>query len=86
MSNENYHKMSIWLRTTGWEMYEKLRFDHTTKYGLYKPESVRESGTQKPLWDIEIQTDHLDKTKGQLTKIIILGICGSSWSQRGNLK
>ena len=42
-----------------WELCRKLKFDHTTKWYLQKPESTLENETLKILWDFEIQTDHL---------------------------
>ena len=37
------------------ELGKKLKFDHTTKWYMHKPESVRENETYKILWDFEIQ-------------------------------
>ena len=41
-----------------WELCKKLKFHHTTKWYMHKPESVLENETHKILWDFEIQTDH----------------------------
>ena len=41
-----------------WELSKKLKFDHTTKWYMYKLESVLEKQTHKILWSFEIQTDH----------------------------
>ena len=41
-----------------WELYKKLKFDHTNKWYMHNPESVLENETHKLLWDFEIQTDH----------------------------
>ena len=35
----------------------RLKFDHTNKTYVHKPESVLENETQRILWDFEIQTD-----------------------------
>ena len=40
-----------------WESCKRLKFDHTTKGYMHKPESFREK--HKILWDFEIQTDYL---------------------------
>ena len=42
-----------------WELCKKLKFDHTKKSYMHKPESVLENKTHKLHWDFEIQTDHL---------------------------
>ena len=41
-----------------WKMSKELKFDHTTKWYMPKPESVQENETLKVLWAIEIQTNH----------------------------
>ena len=41
-----------------WELCKKLKFDHTTKKYMHKPESVFENEKHQILWDFEIQTDH----------------------------
>ena len=42
-----------------WELCKKMKSDHTSKWYIHKPESIRENETQRILWDFEIQTDHL---------------------------
>ena len=42
-----------------------LKFDHTTKQYMQKPESVLENETHKILWDFDIQTDHLNLPRRQ---------------------
>ena len=42
-----------------WELYKRLKFDHTAKWYMHKPESILENETHKILWDLEIQRDHL---------------------------
>ena len=46
-----------------WELYKKLKFDHTDKWYMHNPESFQENGTHKILRDFEIQTDHLISTR-----------------------
>ena len=46
-----------------WELCKKLKFDHTNKWYMHSPESVRENKTHKLLWDFDIQTDHLISTR-----------------------
>ena len=41
------------------ELCKKLKFDHTTKWYMHKPESVLENETHRILWYFEIQTDQL---------------------------
>ena len=42
-----------------WELYKKLKFEHTTKWYMHKLESILENEMHKILWDFEIQTDPL---------------------------
>ena len=49
-----------WVRKViHWELCKKLKFDHTNKWCIHKPESVLENETHKFLWDFDIQTNHL---------------------------
>ena len=41
------------------DLCKRLKFDHTTKWYMHKPESVLENKIHKNLWDFEIKTDHL---------------------------
>ena len=41
-----------------WEFCKSLKFDHTTKLYIHKPESVPEHETHKILWNFYVQTDH----------------------------
>ena len=40
-----------------WELCKKLKFDHTTKWYMYKQESALKNEMLKLLWDLEIQMD-----------------------------
>ena len=42
-----------------WEMYKKLKFDHTNKWFMHNPAAVLENDTHKLLWDFDIQMDPL---------------------------
>ena len=42
-----------------WEMYKKIKFDHTNKWYMHNPAPVLENNTHKRPWDFDIQTDHL---------------------------
>ena len=42
-----------------WELFKRLRFDHTTKWYVQNPESVLKNATQKVLKYFEIQTEQL---------------------------
>ena len=56
---KEYKPRNDWVgKVIHWELYKKLRFDHTTKWYLHKPELVRENETHKFWGDFEIQTDH----------------------------
>ena len=45
------------------ELCKKLKFDHTTEWYMYKPESVVENKMHKLLWNFEVLTDHLIPTR-----------------------
>ena len=42
-----------------WEICRKFQFDHTNKWYMHNPASVRENDTHKLLWDFNIQTYQL---------------------------
>ena len=42
-----------------WEMYMKLKFDHTNKWYKHNPGFVHVNDTLRLLWDFDIWTDHL---------------------------
>ena len=46
-----------------WELCKKFKYDHTNKLYMDNLESVQENGTNKLLWDFEIQTDHVISAK-----------------------
>ena len=39
------------------ELSKKLKFEHTTKWYIHKPESVLENKMHKMLWDFEVPSD-----------------------------
>ena len=59
-AQKEYKARPDWVeKVIHWELCKKLKFDHTTKCYMHKPESVPENETHKILWDFEIKTDHL---------------------------
>ena len=40
-----------------WKLCKRLKFDHTNKWYIHKPEPVQENETPKIFWDFEIQTE-----------------------------
>ena len=40
-----------------------FNFAHMNEWYIHNPESVLENETHKILWDFELQTDHLIKTR-----------------------
>ena len=42
-----------------WEMYKKLKIDHTDKWYMHNPAPVQENDTHNLQWDFDIHTDHL---------------------------
>ena len=45
------------------EMCKKFKFDHANKWYMHKPAHVLENDAHKPLWEFDIQTDHLIPTR-----------------------
>ena len=41
-----------------WELCKRLKFYHTNKWYVYKPDSILENETHNILWDFEIETGH----------------------------
>ena len=46
-----------------WELCKKFKFDHKSKWYVHNTESVLKNEMYKPLWDFDIQTDHLISTR-----------------------
>ena len=55
--------MNGWGKVVDKELCKILKFDHSTKWCIHKPESVRENDIYNILWDSEIQIDHLISTR-----------------------
>ena len=50
----------VWVwKMINWELCKELKFDHTTKWYMQKPESVLKNQTHQIPWDFGIQTDYL---------------------------
>ena len=59
MVQKEYKTRHNWVgKVTYWKLCKRLKFNHTSKWYMHKPESVLENGTHKILWDFEIQMDH----------------------------
>ena len=58
-------------RLIHWELCNELKFDHTNKWYMHKPETVLENETLKILWDFKIQTDHVIQAKRPNLVIVI---------------
>ena len=56
--NEYKIKYVLLGKVIHWELYKKLKFEHTTKSLKHKPERVMENETHNLFWDFEIRTDH----------------------------
>ena len=57
---KEYKTRHDWMRMViHWELCKKMKFDHTTKWYMHKPESVLENEPHKILWNFEIQTHYL---------------------------
>ena len=53
-TNKAYDYMS---KVIHWELCKKYKFDHTKKWYMHNPESIRENETHRRFRDFEIQTD-----------------------------
>ena len=59
LAQKKYKGRLDWVRkVNNWELCKRLKFDHTTKWYMHKPESVLENRIHKILLDFEIQMDH----------------------------
>ena len=57
---QEYKARHDWVgKVVHWELYKKVKFNHTHKWYMQNPASVLENDTHKLLWDFDIQTDHL---------------------------
>ena len=54
-----------------WKVCKKLKFDHTTKWYVHKPESALKNETHKIFMDFEIQTADLNSARRPYLSIII---------------
>ena len=59
LAQKEYKIIHDWVRKgIQWELCKKLKFEHTTKWYIHRPESVLENETHKLSRDFEVQTDH----------------------------
>ena len=64
LAQKEYKTIHDWVKKViHWELCKKLKFDHTTKWYMHKPESIQKNETHKILWDFETQTNHLIPTR-----------------------
>ena len=60
LAQKEYKTRHDWVgKVIPMELFKKLKFGHTAKWHMHKPESVLKKRTHKILWDFEMQTDHL---------------------------
>ena len=60
LEQKEYKTRDDWVgKVIHWELCKKLKFDHTSKWYMHKPESVQENEMHKILCDFKIQTDYL---------------------------
>ena len=51
LAKKEYQTRYDWMeKVIQFELYKKLKFDHTNKWHMHKPESVPENNTYKILW------------------------------------
>ena len=59
MAQKEYKTSHDWVaKVIYWKLSKKLKFGHTNKWFVHKPESVLENETHKIFWDFKIQMDH----------------------------
>ena len=64
LAQKEYKTRDDWVgKGIHWEMCKKFKFDHTNKWYMHNPASVRENDKHKLLWDFDTQTDHLISAK-----------------------
>ena len=64
LAQKEYKTRHDWLgKVIHWKLCKKLKFDHTTKQYMNKPEFILENEILKTVWDFEIQTNHLIQEK-----------------------
>ena len=67
-----------------WKLSKKMKFDHTNKWYMYKPESSQKNKTQKLLWDTN-GSPNLDQTTSPCDNQLKIehlpnsGFCRSGW-------
>ena len=60
LAQKEYKTRHGWVgKVSPWEMYKKLKFDHTNKWYMHNQAPVLENYTHKLQWDFDIYTDHL---------------------------
>ena len=60
LAQKEYNTRNDWVgKVISWEMRKKFIFDHTNKWYMHNLTFVLENDTHKPLWDFDIETDHL---------------------------
>ena len=58
LAQKEYKTRHNWVgKVIHWEMFKKLKFDHTNKWYMHNPGSVLENDTHKLQWDFHIQTN-----------------------------
>ena len=59
LAQKEYTTRHEWVgKVIYWEMCNKFKFDHTNKWYMLKPASLKKNDTDKLLWDFEVQTYH----------------------------
>ena len=96
LAQKEYKTRHDWLcKVIHWELWKKLKFDHTNKWYMHYPESVLLNETHELLWDFDMQTDQLISARRPDLKIINnnnnkklanCGLCCPGWPHRIKLK
>ena len=66
LAQKDYKARHDWVgKVIHWEMCKKFKFYHTNKWYMHNPAPVLKNHTHTPLWDFNIQTDHLIPARTQ---------------------
>ena len=72
LAQKEYNTRHEWVgMVKHWELWKKLKYDHTNKCNMHNPESFLENEMHKLYWNFEIQTDrHISARRPDLIIII----------------
>ena len=73
LAQKEYKTRHDWVvKVIHWELCKKSKFEHTNKWYMHNPASIRENEMHKFLWNFEIQMNHLISDRRPDLVIIII--------------